>query len=87
MKRGLTTNTDTIRRIYRIQDDKAVYYEDSNQNVFTDAFSRHPLFCKDFLVEQRCGLEGYLNCPHDGLKEQLQSNCYKVNSNTRTYSL
>lgn len=41
MKRGLTTNTDTIRRIYRIQDDKAVYYEDSNQNVFTDAFGRH----------------------------------------------
>lgn len=41
MKRGLTTNTDTIRRIYRIQDDKTVYYEDSNQNVFTDAFGRH----------------------------------------------
>lgn len=39
MKRGLTTNT--IRRIYRIQDDKTVYYEDSNQNVFTDAFGRH----------------------------------------------
>jgi hypothetical protein len=35
MKRGLTTNTDIIRRIYRIQDDKTVYYEGQKASEIT----------------------------------------------------
>ncbi len=62
---------DNIRIINRIPNNERDYFEDNNHNVFLDSWGKNPLFCKDCHVQQRCDLEGYFYCPHDGLKEQL----------------
>jgi hypothetical protein len=67
-------NKSIIRKINRIPQGEQPakdYYEDGHHNVYLDSWGKHPLFCKDCHVQQRCDLEGYLYCPHDGLKEQL----------------
>lgn len=61
-KSMISNATTTIRKINRMpaeEGEQIDYYEDNNNhNVFLDSWGKHPLFCKDCHVQQRCDLEG-----------------------------